>query len=84
MKATLVRIGNSRGIRIPKPVIEQCGLENEVEIEIHERKIIIRPPYSPRAEWDRAFKIMAERGDDKLLDPDVSISRWDKDDWQWK
>ena len=84
MKATLVRIGNSRGIRIPKPVIEQCGLENEVEIEIHEHEIIIRPSYSPRAEWDRAFKIMAERGDDKLLDPDVSISRWDGDDWQWK
>ena len=84
MKATLVRIGNSRGIRIPKPFIEQCGLENEVEIEIHEHEIIIRPPYSPRAEWDQAFKIMAERGDDKLLDPDVPISRWDEDDWQWK
>lgn len=84
MKATLVRIGNSRGIRIPKPIIEQCGLEDEVELEIHHHEIIIRHPHTPRSNWDQAFKRMAERGEDRLLDPGMSMSRWDEDDWQWK
>jgi len=84
MKATLVRIGNSRGIRIPKPVIEQCGLTNEVELEVRQHELIIRPPHSPRADWDQAFKNMAARGEDRLLDHGTSTSRWDEEDWQWK
>ena len=51
MKATLVRIGNSRGIRLPKPVIEQCGFEDEVEMEVHHHELVIRSSSLPRAGW---------------------------------
>jgi antitoxin MazE len=75
MKSKIVRIGNSLGIRIPKPLIEQTGLEGEVEIEARRRR--------PRAGWGAAFEEMARRGDDALLDPGTASS-WDEDEWQWR
>jgi antitoxin MazE len=67
MKAALVKIGNSRGIRLPKSVIEQCGLENELEMEVRNRELVLRSARRPREGWDSAFAIMSERGDDILL-----------------
>jgi antitoxin MazE len=67
MKAALVKIGNSRGIRLPKSVIEQCGLENELEMEVRNRELVLRSVRRPREGWDSAFAIMSERGDDILL-----------------
>ena len=40
MKTTLIAIGNSRGIRIPKPLIEQCGFHNESELDVRDKSII--------------------------------------------
>jgi antitoxin MazE len=62
MKTRIVRIGNSHGIRIPKSILEQTGLSGEVELEVHDRQITIRPAVPPRAQWDEAFRAMAERG----------------------
>ena len=85
MKARIVSIGNSKGVRIPKPILEQAGLEGEVEITAEDNAVVIRPAARPRAGWAEAFRKMAERGDDRLLD-DVgsSLSRWDEDEWQWE
>jgi len=82
MKLRLVSIGNSRGIRIPKAILEQCRLENDVELEIEAGKIIIKPvKRAPRKGWDEAFKKMRSEGDDRLLIND----RLDLDskDWEW-
>ena len=68
MKARIVRIGNSHGIRIPKPLLEQSGLGEDVELEVRHRQIIIRSAGRPRQGWDAAFRSMAEHGDDVLLD----------------
>lgn len=84
MKATITRIGNSRGIRIPKPLLEQSGLDGEVELEAQDGQIIIRPRRKPREGWDEAFQHMAERGDDRLLDGDAPVpNKWDETEWEW-
>lgn len=84
MKARIVRIGNSHGIRIPKPLLEQSGLRDEVELEVHARQIIIRAANQPRAGWDAAFQAMAEAGDDALLDSEMAGSpEWDEEEWEW-
>ena len=84
MKAALVKIGNSRGIRLPKPVIEQCGFENEVEMEVHHRELIIRSARHNREGWDAAFAAMSELEDDKLLDLVAEPgTAWDDEEWEW-
>lgn len=84
MKAKVVRIGNSRGIRLPKTVLEQCGFEDTVELEVHENRVVIRPAREPRSGWEKAFAAMAEHGDDKLLDADTDLAtEWDMTEWRW-
>lgn len=82
MRTRIVKIGNSQGIRIPKVVLAQVQLEDEVELKVQDNEIIIQTPRKPRAGWVEAFKEMARRGDDKLLDPPL-LTRWDKEDWKW-
>lgn len=84
MKTTLIPIGNSRGVRIPKPFIEQCGLAEQVEMDVRDGMILIHAPRQPRAGWEAAFVRMARAGDDKLLDGQPISTRWDEEDWQWK
>lgn len=84
MRARVVKIGNSQGIRIPKPLLEQTGIMNEVELEVGKNQIIIRPVANPREDWDDAFKTMADKGDDTLIVGDENISHsWDEEEWQW-
>ena len=83
MKAHLIRIGNSKGIRIPKPIIEQCRLAGEVELEVIKDKLVIHSLHRPRKGWEKAFEKMAVSGDDKLLDAE-STHPWDQRDWEWK
>lgn len=68
MIARIVRIGNSQGVRIPKPILEQTGLRGEVDIIAEKDALVIRPAARPRAAWAVAFREMARRGDDRLLD----------------
>ena len=84
MKTTLISIGNSRGVRIPKPLIEQCGLTGEIEMDVRDQTILIHSPRRPRSGWEKSFQQMARLGDDKLLDPQPVSTRWDDEDWQWK
>jgi antitoxin MazE len=84
MKARLVRIGNSRGIRIPKPLIEQAGLGEEVELAVRERSLVVYSVRPPRAGWAEAFRTMAERGEDSLVDGDSPHpTRFDENEWKW-
>lgn len=83
VRTRLIKIGNSRGIRLPKALLEQAGLEQDVDIEAREGQLVIRPTAHPRAGWDTAFRTMASRGDDGLLDTDASATTWDETEWQW-
>jgi len=85
MKARIVRIGNSQGVRIPKPLIEQTGLSDEVTIEAEGNRLVIRAARRPRAGWEEAFRAMAAAGDDRLLDAAaMTSSEWDRREWQWR
>lgn len=84
MRARIVKIGNSRGIRIPKPLLEQTGIIEDVEIEVEKNKIVIRPILNPRSGWEDSFRYMSKNKDDLLLEGDETISHsWDEKEWQW-
>ena len=86
MITRIVKIGNSQGIRIPKLLLEQSGLRDEVELEVQNQNLIIRPKRGVREGWDIAFRTMAEQGDDQLLDKDylTDQSSWDEEEWEWE
>lgn len=84
IKTTLIGIGNSRGIRIPKVLLEQTGMTEHVEIEVQASQLIIRPIVKTvREGWEAKFQEMAKNGDDELLDTASSTSEWDEEEWQW-
>ena len=83
MRARIIKIGNSQGLRIPKPILDQTGIMDEVEIEVEKNQIIIRPIKNVREGWETAFKEMGEKGDDEpIIDENISHS-WDEEEWQW-
>ncbi len=81
-KTRLVKIGNSQGVRIPKPLIDQLGLGPEIELVVEEDHLEIRRSTKPRDGWAEQFRAMAEAGDDSLLD-DETPTKWDKEEWEW-
>jgi antitoxin MazE len=85
MNAKIVKIGNSQGIRIPKILLEQSGLENEVELIVEKDQLIIRSKKRMREGWEPAFSAMAENEDDKLIiaDDGSELSSWDDEEWEW-
>jgi len=84
MRARIVKIGNSQGIRLSKPLLQQTGIRDDVELEVEQDQIIIRPVANPRANWDDAFRSMADNGDDMLIWGDENITHsWDEKEWQW-
>lgn len=82
LKVQIVRIGNSRGIRIPKAILEECGFEEAVELHAQEGKLVVKPVGSVRRGWEEAYRRMAEAGDDALADKPVATD-WDKAQWRW-
>jgi antitoxin MazE len=82
IRSKIVKIGNSRGIRIPRTLLEQAGLTNNVELTVEGNKLIIHTARLPRDGWEAHFKAMVERGDDLLLDQEIS-TQWDTDEWTW-
>jgi antitoxin MazE len=82
VRTQVIKIGNSRGIRIPKTLIDQVKLGNEVEIAVQPGQLVIRPVSRPREGWEEQFRAMAEHGDDQLLDKPIS-TKWDRSDWVW-
>ena len=81
MKINVVRIGNSFGIRIPKPFLEQCNIKNHVEVEVVDETITLKPcTGSPRAGWAAAFKSMHKHGDELVIADKIDA---DLSEWQW-
>ena len=83
MKTRLVLIGNSRGIRLPKTVLAEAQLEDEVELKAEQGCIVIRSAKLPRAGWAEAAQKMSERGDDRLIGASGS-TRFDREEWEWR
>ena len=83
MRVRVIQIGNSRGLRIPKAILDQTGIRDEVEIEVEKNRIIIRPIQNAREGWDAAFRVMARKGDDELLLGDEVAETWDVTEWEW-
>jgi len=81
MKVPLVRIGNSRGIRIPKPVIDQCGFGDTVDLRIETGRLIIAPDRPPRQGWESAFRAAAPTGEDRLLPDTLLPNEFDRREW---
>ncbi len=71
MQVPLIQIGNSKGIRLTKTIIEQYRFADKVELIFKEGFIILRPVNNSRAGWDEAFQVMHQQGDDKLLIDDL-------------
>lgn len=82
-KGRIVRIGNSRGIRVPKGLLEQAQLPDEVELEAEPGRLVVRAARGPRSGWAAAAKAMHVAGDDQLLDASTR-TRFDDTDWQWR
>lgn len=78
----IVRIGNSRGIRIPKALLEQADLPEEVELRAEPGRLVVTAVRSPRVGWAEAARRMHAAGDDGLLDPPQSSS-FDDGEWEW-
>ena len=85
MKTKIIRIGNSQGVRIPKPLIEESGITGEIEMILRDNEIILRPADTIRKDWEASFEKMAEQCDDALLDQEdiEKPSDWDKTEWTW-
>lgn len=79
VRARLVKIGNSRGVRLAKPLLEVAGLADEVEIEAAPGVLTIRPLAHPRAGWAEAASFFQPEG---LID-EMSLTRFDEEKWSW-
>jgi antitoxin MazE len=82
MKTSIIQIGNSQGIRIPKVLLEETKITGDVDLELHPEGILIRNAQKPRAGWAEAFKVMAENEDDDLAN-ERTLNDFDRKDWQW-
>ena len=71
MEASIIKIGNSKGLRLSKTILEKYNIKDKVELILEKGQIIIKPITSPRKNWEKEFKKMNENGDDKLLMNDV-------------
>lgn len=86
MKVKIVKIGNSKGIRIPKVLLRQTGIDDEVNLEVKDDQIILRPSKDiVRKGWENSFRKMTNEGDDKLIDGEVLADQtaFDEDEWEW-
>lgn len=84
MKTRIIKIGNSHGIRIPKAILQQTGLGDEIDLTVEDSQIILRRAHRPREGWEQRFAEMAAHGDDALLDGDQTAqSEWDDTEWEW-
>jgi antitoxin MazE len=82
MRLELTRIGNSRGIRIPKPLIAQCGLGDVVEVRVTPEGLVIAPHRAPRCGWKQAFAASHPGGWEMLLDAALP-NAFDGEAWKW-
>jgi antitoxin MazE len=81
MLVSIIPIGNSKGIRIPKSILKQLGIHEKVELEVHNKEILIKPVNDkPRTGWEDAFTEMHQNGDDRMLLSGII----DKEEFEWE
>lgn len=71
MEVSVIQIGNSKGIRFSKTLLEKYNIKEKVNLILEKGKIIIEPISTPRKGWEESFKKMNENGDDRLLFDDI-------------
>lgn len=71
METSIIKIGNSKGLRLSKTILEKYHIKDKVELVLEKEQIIIRPIGTPRKNWEEKFRKMAENEDDQLLMDDV-------------
>lgn len=71
MQVRVIKIGNSRGIRLSKTILQKYNIQNDVELILEDEQIVIKPIKNARKGWDLAFEKMNLEGDDRLLIQDV-------------
>jgi antitoxin MazE len=81
-KTRIVRIGNSRGIRVPKLLLDEAGLPEQVELQAEPGRLVVRAATGPRAGWESKARSMHRRGEDALID-DATPTHFDQIEWQW-
>lgn len=81
-KTHIIRIGNSKGIRVPKPLLDQAQLPEEVEIYAEPGRLIVRAAHHPRHGWAEAARAMRAREEDGLLDA-TTATAFDAEEWTW-
>ncbi len=81
MLLDIVKIGNSRGIRLPAVIMKECNISNKVNMEVVDGKIVITPLKSQRTGWDKAFKKMHAAGEDSMQLAEEKIE--ELEDWEW-
>ena len=82
VKARIVAIGNSQGIRIPKPLLEHAGLGGDVELHAEHGRIVIAAARQARAGWAEAAAQLHARGEDRLIE--TPTSAFDSEEWEWR
>lgn len=82
LRASLVAIGNSRGIRIPKSLIDECNLGDTVELSVADGALVVRRANAVREGWEEAFAEMADLELEPLLDADTQ-TEFDQAEWEW-
>jgi len=83
MKTSMIRIGNSRGVRIPRPIIEQLHLGDEVDMSSDKGRLIIQPLHQPRQGWETAFKGVQKAGEEAGRYEAPPPTRFDREEWEW-
>ena len=85
MKTKIIRVGNSQGVRITKPLIEKSGITEAIEMILRDNGIVLRSAKKNRKDWEASFGKMAEQGDDALLVKEEmeNPSDWDEAEWAW-
>jgi antitoxin MazE len=82
IKSRVIKVGNSQGIRIPKLLLEQSGIQENVKIEVRDHQIVITAAEHARQGWAEAFAAMAGDADEPILD-DITGTLWDEAEWEW-
>ncbi len=71
MEASIIKIGNSKGLRLSKSILEKYHIGEKVEVILEKGRIILKPIKKPRNNWEKAFKEMHSENDDQLLVNDL-------------
>lgn len=79
MEVSIVKIGNSRGIRIPKMILNRLNITDKLEMKISGKNILLSPVEKPRENWADAFAKMHSLGEDSL----EKIPDSDSFEWEW-